>query len=126
MKILFAVLLLLFTGPALAQDAPPFQELTGIPVMDGLTEDTDARLVFDKPEGRIIEARFAGQVSPEDVMVFYKETLFQLGWVLNDVGTGALEADFSREEEDLTITLTSTEPLEMTLEIGPSAGDEGE
>ncbi len=124
MKRLFFILLLAFVFPAFAQDDGQFSELTGLPVMEGLTENVDARLVFDKPEGRIIEAHFTGSGPVAGVMDFYRDTLFQLGWVLNQENSTESFAEFLREGERLTIEVTGIEPLEVTLEVGPSEGGE--
>ena len=49
--------------------------------MQGLTELPDLTLIFDKPEGRIIESLAAiGAVSPQDVQLYYESTLPQFGW----------------------------------------------
>ena len=63
-----------------------FTALSDIPAMNGLIELEDYTLVYDKPEGRIIEmvARLEGQ-SIENVRQYYKSTLPELGWrVVND------------------------------------------
>jgi hypothetical protein len=120
MKTLILFALLVFASPALAEDESGLAELIGIPVMEGLTEDADARLVFDKPEGRIIHARFGGSVSGGEVITFYRETLFQLGWVLDNSSGENSRASFTRENENLIITVTKEEPLEVILDLGPS------
>lgn len=116
--ILFA--LFVFASPALAEDESGLAELIGIPVMEGLSEDADARLVFDKPEGRIVHARFGGSVSAGEVITFYRETLFQLGWVPDNESQENNRASFTRENEKLIIIITRDEPLEVTLDLGPS------
>lgn len=116
--ILFA--LFVFASPALAEDESGLAELIGIPVMEGLSEDADARLVFDKPEGRIVHARFGGSVSAGEVITFYRETLFQLGWVPDNESQENNRASFTRESERLIIIITRDEPLEVTLDLGPS------
>ncbi|MHA1544668.1 MAG: hypothetical protein ACTSU8_05985 [Alphaproteobacteria bacterium] len=116
--ILFAFLV--FASPALAEDESGLAELIGIPVMDGLTEAEDARLVFDKPGGRIVHARFGGSVSAGEVITFYRETLFQLGWVPDNESQEKTRASFTRENERLIIIITRDKPLEVTLDLGPS------
>jgi hypothetical protein len=51
-----------------------------LPLMDGLSEQADAGVVFDKPDGRIIERYASGPLSFDSVYAFYRDTLPQLGW----------------------------------------------
>ncbi len=71
--------------------------IEGLPVMPGLREKPDERVVFDTPGGRIIEAFAVGQVKTTEVSSFYQATLAQLGW--RRIG----ELIFEREGEMLTI-----------------------
>lgn len=58
-----------------------FSSIPDLPLMDGLVELPEETLTFDKPEGRIIEVYAVLEgVSREDVLVFYRGTLPQLGW----------------------------------------------
>ncbi|RVU36070.1 hypothetical protein EOI86_12620 [Hwanghaeella grinnelliae] len=68
-----------------------------VPLMDGLTADEDAGLVFDSPAGRIVEAYAVGEVAWPDVITFYTATLQSLGW--RTLGQGR----FAREGEELHI-----------------------
>ena len=68
--------------------------------MEGLVEDPDAAIIYDKPEGRIVEAIAHGDVSAQDVRAFYGDTLLQLGWQAN--GDAMV---FTREGEVLTIVV---------------------
>ena len=68
-----------------------------VPLMDGLTADEDAGLVFDSPAGRIVEAYAVGEVAWQDVITFYTATLKSLGW--RTLGQGR----FAREGEELHI-----------------------
>lgn len=60
-----------------------FDALHDVPAMPALTEIQDYTLVFDKPEGRIIEmvASIDG-ASVNDVRDYYRRSLPQLGWVM--------------------------------------------
>lgn len=71
--------------------------LEDLPLMDGLAEDRAAGLIFDKPDGRLVDAYASGRLSPDAVTVFYRETLPQLGWKV----VGPLV--FEREGERLSI-----------------------
>ncbi len=89
---LLPVALLSFSPPARGAEggqAPaPTLEATGsflaglddLPLTPGLREIKDAGVVFDKPEGRIVEAYAEGEVSAAKVRSFYAATLPQLGW----------------------------------------------
>jgi hypothetical protein len=68
-----------------------------LPLMAGLSEVPEARVVFDKPGGRIVEAFAVGEVGAAEVAAFYGAALPQLGWTR--VGEGA----FEREGERLAI-----------------------
>lgn len=65
------------------QKAPEFfSSLQDIPLMPGLLEITEETLVFDKPEGRIVEATTLMDkgLQQEQVLSFYQATLPQMGW----------------------------------------------
>jgi hypothetical protein len=51
-----------------------------VPLMPGLKPLPNSDIVFDKPEGRIIEARAAGATTREKVEAFYAASLPPLGW----------------------------------------------
>jgi hypothetical protein len=73
-----------------------------LPLMDGLVEQTDSGVVFDKPDGRIVERYASGPLSLDSVKAFYSETLPQLGWQAKPA-KGAGHLDFEREGEALDI-----------------------
>lgn len=54
--------------------------LEAVPVMPGLHQSPEGSLIFDKPEGRILEARLSGDVDRERVLAYYRRTLPSLGW----------------------------------------------
>jgi hypothetical protein len=68
-----------------------------VPLMPGLAADDGAALIFDKPQGRIVEAAARGAVSRDAVLAFYQRSLPQLGWQ----PTG--ERRFQREGERLSL-----------------------
>lgn len=70
-----------------------------VPLMPGLVEDAGSATVFDKPEGRIVQADAVGAVRRAAVLAFYAETLPQLGWA-----PGPAPAEFSREREMLRLS----------------------
>lgn len=57
-----------------------FSNVEDLPLMSGLREVVDDGLVFDKPEGRIVEAIAIGAVSREVIAAFYTAALPELGW----------------------------------------------
>ncbi len=63
-----------------------FYNIPDIPIMEGIEEQLDQGVSFDKPEGRIIESvAIMHGVSREELLKFYKMTLPQLGWgLVND------------------------------------------
>lgn len=77
--------------------------LEDLPLMDGLAEDRSAGLIFDKPDGRLVDAFAFGPITAEAVRAFYRDTLPELGW--RAVGPLA----FEREGERLRIDIESAE-----------------
>jgi hypothetical protein len=67
-----------------------------VPLMPGLAT-TEKPVVFDKPQGRIVEAAAKGKVTREGVRRFYKETLPGLGW-REEAGEWRREAEALRIE----------------------------
>ena len=102
--VLATVLFAGFGARAGAADRPG-QFLSGfedLPLMDGLTEQADSGVVFDKPDGRIVERYASGPLSLDSVEAFYRETLPQLGW-MPVKAKAAKHLDFRREGESLDI-----------------------
>ena len=123
---LFGALVFAFTmlggTPVFANETAPsampasstlfFETLQDVPVMPGLTELEDYTLVFDKPEGRIIEmvASIDG-ASVSDVRKYYRLSLPQLGWVMDSQdnymrGAEHLSLNFEREQNDSFLRMT--------------------
>lgn len=100
---LLAVMTLLAL-PVLAAETAFFSEIQDVPVMRGLRELTDQTLVFDKPEGRIVEAVAAIDTPPSpEIERFYKDTLPQLGW------QRIADNSYIREDEVLSLVFESHE-----------------
>ncbi len=74
-----------------------------MPLMAGLIEDEEASLVFDKPDGRLVEAYAFGRLGADEVSEFYRTTLPALGWRHVD------NLAFLREGEMLRIHLVAGE-----------------
>jgi hypothetical protein len=111
-RLLFLAIGLLFLGalPASAEEFVPGTE--DLPLMRELSPVKGTDLVFDKPEGRIVEATARGKVTRKAVESFYAATLPQLGWKpAPSAGTWTRETetlhlDFSGRDGDLWITFT--------------------
>ncbi len=84
-----------------AQDSGFIEQVTDLPLMPGLSEVRDAGVVFDKPDGRIVEAYAEGDVERDAVIGFYRDTLPQLGWTR--AKTAGAAATFRREGENLAL-----------------------
>ena len=91
------------SGPGAAQVMPAggafVEGIDDLPLMPGLVGMADQSLVFDKPNGRIVQAVAAGRVQAAAVKSFYADTAPQLGW------KSAGEGRFTRDGELLRIEL---------------------
>lgn len=96
-------ILAVFTGGAVA-DSGYLADVDDLPLPPGLSEDDSARVVFDKPEGRIVEAQATGSGTPAGVEDFYAGALPALGWQAR--GNGA----WSRGDEVLQLTISQDGP----------------
>ncbi len=82
-----------------------------VPLMPGLAPVAGSSVVFDKPEGRIVEAQAAGKVARAAVRGFYEASLPRLGWTA--AGADAwrregevLRLDYREERGILTVGFT--------------------
>ena len=78
-----ALLVILGLGaaaPATAGEGGFVWGIGDLPLMGGLAQDARLGLLFDKPEGRIVESVARGALQPGAVRAFYASTLPQLGW----------------------------------------------
>ena len=92
-----------------------------LPLMDGLTEYPDMGLVFDKPDGRIVESYAGGGLSPDVIRKFYRRSLVQLGWAPD----GPNSTRFVRDGEALEIDFPTNDLRDKTLvrfRIAPRPG----
>ena len=87
-----------------------------IPLQDGFEEE-DA-LSFDTEEFRIVEQYISSTtLTKSDFLGFYKETLKSLGWELKSARGDVYS--FKREDEGLTITIESEDPLVVLFTLKP-------
>lgn len=57
-----------------------FNGFDALPIMQGLEALSVYDMIFDHPDGRIIEAGAEGNLDIDSIKEFYEETLPQLGW----------------------------------------------
>jgi hypothetical protein len=120
--VLAALAVLALIAGAVFADEAEFTEMTGIPVLEGLLLVPDSLIVFDKEEGRIVEAAFEGESALAEARTFYPETLFQLGWEPEREG-GSSNPDiltFTREGERLTVEFAEGPPAQIRFRLGPA------
>lgn len=107
-RLLFALILIAAPLAAHADGFVPGTE--DLPLMPGLVSVAGSAVVFDKPEGRIVESSAHGTLSRYAVTRFYAQTLPQLGW-RSIAGMPAswtragerLRLDFRGPDGDLTV-----------------------
>lgn len=88
-------------------------EYEDLPLAPGLTE-TPGGMLFDAPNGRIVEAQASGDVPAQQVEHFYAQTLPQLGW------TAAGGPIFRRDNEVLRIDVDShSKPTQVHFSVVP-------
>lgn len=108
-----AISLVLAAVPAGAESAY-LADIDDLPLAGGLVEDPAARVVFDKPAGRIVEAVARGPVTADAVREFYAQTLPALGWQAAPGGT------WVRGEEQLKIEIgPAGPPVAVRFSIAP-------
>jgi len=100
---------LLPAGFARADEFVPGTE--DLPLMQGLVPVPGSSLVFDKPEGRIVEAQATGNLARAAVARFYAQTLPQLGWKSSGTNlwrreSERLQIDYRGPDGNLTVGFT--------------------
>jgi hypothetical protein len=108
-SLVLAVLLSLVAPLASAEEFVAGTE--DVPLMPGLKLVAGSALVFDKPEGRIVEARAQGALSRAKVQTFYGASLPQLGWKKISADRWQRDAerltlDFRGQDGHLTVSFT--------------------
>jgi hypothetical protein len=109
MRLAPLLVLLLLALPARAGEFVAGTE--DVPLMPGLSPVADSSVVFDKPEGRIVEAQAKGKLERDKVRGFYAATLPQLGWkAQGDDAWGRegeeLRLDFAGQDGNITVNFT--------------------
>jgi hypothetical protein len=108
---------------------PQVASIVGVPVMPGLHEAEDETIVFDKPGGRIMEARLEGTVSVDEVLAWYKVALNANGWQQwppageDGAGLDATSAHglhYRREGENLQLSImVHDQGVDVHLSLAP-------
>lgn len=78
---LFCLSFFVIASSVQAKTLPYFE---GVPLLDGFEVSDGDVLIFDKPEGRIVEIMVWCEdtcPSPEKISRYYKEALLPLGWI---------------------------------------------
>lgn len=117
---------LIFSGliscPALAEQPVFMSGFEDLPLMDGLKQFDDGAVAFDAPSGRIVEAYAQSEnVGRKNVLDFYGKTLPQLGWKRGKAA--AASASFTREGEELTISVDDGTPATVRFELKTTEKD---
>lgn len=102
---------LLFSGTGFASSSQFFTAVSDLPLMPGFIEQLDENMVFDKPEGRIVETEAVGKGEKSGAERFYLETLPQLGWKF--IGGSS----FEREGEVLEIAFSEGQQGYISIHI---------
>jgi len=104
------LVLVLMTAPLVAHADGFVPGTEDLPLMPGLESIAGSAVVFDKPEGRIVESTAHGTLSRSAVTRFYTQTLPQLGWkhVAGTLATWTragerLRLDFRGPDGDLSV-----------------------
>jgi len=88
------------TGSVIPADGSAFVAgFDDLPLMKGLTQVSEDTVLFDTPQGRIVQASANGNLKEADVFTFYNTTLPQLGW------SRVSKALFLREGEKLSLEI---------------------
>lgn len=91
-----------------------FDGIDDLPVMPGLEQLPDAKVTFDKPEGRIVEVAAQGPLTRDAVLDFYAAVLPQLGW--RESGAGR----YRREGERLVLAVSGADgTITVRFSLGP-------
>jgi len=105
--------------PVSAEDTRFITAIADLPLMPGLVEREAESVVFETPDGRIVETFASGPTERSTVTRFYEESLPQLGW------TREAPLRFRREGETLTIDFPGGQSgtgLTVRFSLSPGAG----
>lgn len=115
-------------APAQITSGDMLQDMA-IPLMDGLSENQDAALLFDSPEGRIISAESSGAVNARAAFDYYRVVLPSLGWEIEQDNNDGLICEEAanycfkavRDEEALLLNIKSEgQSAVLTYSLSPN------
>ena len=102
---------LLISAANLAQASDYLSILGDVPLAEGLVELPEAGIVFDKPQGRIVQitATHNREISRDNLIAFYTRSLPNLGWQAHDAETVSANGilTFARQGEILRLTFSA-------------------
>lgn len=84
MRFILTLLICVLSIPALAQNTLPY--LDGVPIMQGFSLSDDDVIMFDKPQGRVVDITiWCTKTCPtnNDIDAFYNQSMGKLGWNQN-------------------------------------------
>ncbi|MEM6904062.1 MAG: hypothetical protein AAF556_12560 [Pseudomonadota bacterium] len=102
------------------------QGFDALPVMPGLTPSPAGSLIFDKPDGRILQAVLIGDVSADATFGYYEPTLRSLGWDAQDPdgpNQNSRSRQYRRGVENLQLLYQAsqgTSPAQLILRLNPA------
>ena len=101
-SLLIYLFLFLLVVPAWAADNVKYlATLNDLPLSAQMKENVDESMVFDIPQGRIVEVIAFTPETKEQVTAFYQKTLPALGWVRDE------DLTFHRDREKLVIRINA-------------------
>lgn len=96
--------LLIFSTSSIEAQNSFFETLYDIPIMEGLVENHEEAMTFDRPDGRISQAvAYSNTLKETDINTFYRQTLIQMGWFPES------DSLYLRENEKLLISIEKIE-----------------
>ena len=92
----------MFSQPTHANETVPY--FGDMPIMSGFSYLNDSLIVFDKPQGQIVEASLICEVNcsaPNAIRDYYHRTLSNLGWVRHQTSS------YVKKQQQLTFDIKS-------------------
>jgi hypothetical protein len=105
------LLMAALAAPHMAQATGFLSMLRDVPLAEGLVELPEAGIVFDKPQGRIVQmtATHHQGVTQKALMAFYSRSLPNLGWQARNMDKRSANGvlTFARQGEILRLTFSA-------------------
>ena len=97
----FAVAVSYHSLPSQAAESQQHSWVGDVPIMADLSVEPDLGFAFDSPNGRIVMIFASSKANAIDILDFYNESLFAIGWIGGD-------GEWRRGSETLLISEVST------------------